>query len=79
VTNRGELPRPVPAIRLGVAGQRDLEGVDREVLSATITRFLGQLRGAVDEALAKSSTSDLYCAKPKQTDRRDVGAFEVQR
>ncbi len=53
MTNRGELPRPVPAIRLGVVGHRDLEGVDRAVLSATITRFLGQLRCAVDEALAK--------------------------
>lgn len=67
MTRRTELPRPVPAIRLSVVGHRDLEGVDRSVLRATVTRFLGQLRGAVDESLAKlgkEADPDPYTRKP---------------
>jgi hypothetical protein len=38
---------------LGVVGHRDLEGVDRTVLRATVTRFLGELRSAVEQSLTK--------------------------
>ncbi len=54
MTNRAELPRPVPAFRLGVIGNRDLQDADRAVLSGTVTRFLEQLRQAIDAALTES-------------------------
>jgi len=52
VTNPRELPRPTPAIRLGVVGHRDLEGVDRVGLREAVSRFLDELRSAVAESLA---------------------------
>ena len=52
MTIHDKLMRPASAIRLGVVGHRDLEGVDREVLRATIARFLAELRHAVEESLA---------------------------
>ena len=53
MTNQRQLPRPTPAIRLGVVGHRDLEDVDRSALRESIARFLGELRRTVDEALAR--------------------------
>lgn len=52
MTIREQLIRPVSAIRLGVVGHRDMEGVDRAALRATVSRFLAELHHAVDESLA---------------------------
>jgi hypothetical protein len=52
VTNPRELPRPTPAIRLGVVGHRDLEATDRAALRESVSRFLDELRRAVDKSLA---------------------------
>ena len=53
MTNQRELPRPTPAIRLGVVGHRDLEAADRSALRESVSRFLDELRRAVDEALGE--------------------------
>ena len=64
---RRELPRPTPAIRLGVVGHRDLEGVDQVALRETVSRFLDELRGAVADALAtldEALSPEPYLRKP---------------
>lgn len=66
-TRRRELPRPISAIRLGVVGHRDLEGVDRAALRESVSRFLGELRSAVDKALATldgAMSPDPYVREP---------------
>ncbi len=67
MTNQRELARPIPAIRLGVVGHRDLEGVDREALRESVSRFLDELRSAVDEALGtldQAMSPDPYVREP---------------
>ena len=67
MTNPRELPRPTPAIRLGVVGHRDLEGVDQVALRDTVSRFLDELRSAVAEsltALDEVMSPDPYLRKP---------------
>lgn len=67
MTKHGKLPRPVPTLRLGVVGHRDLEGVDRAMLTATVTVFLGQLQGAVHRSAAtlrKLTPIDPYSTEP---------------
>ena len=67
MTNPRELPRPTPAIRLGVVGHRDLEGVDQVALRETVSRFLDELRSAVAEsltALDEVMGPDPYLRKP---------------
>lgn len=54
MTSRGEPPRPSIAFRLGVVGNRDLQDVDRAVLTGTVIEFLEQLRDAIDAAAAES-------------------------
>lgn len=67
MTNPRELPRPTPAIRLGVVGHRDLEGVDRVGLREAVSRFLDELRSAVADALAtldQAMSPDPYVREP---------------
>ena len=47
-------PRPSPAIRLGVVGNRNLQDADRGVLTGTIQRFLGALDESVAEAVVET-------------------------
>lgn len=55
MTGGAELPRPAPAFRLGVVGNRDLQDADKGALTATVTRFLTQLRAAIDTSLTELS------------------------
>jgi hypothetical protein len=53
VTISDESLRPVPAIRLGVVGHRDLGDAEPAVLRATVSSFFGALRSAVAQSLAE--------------------------
>lgn len=67
MTNQRELPRPAPAIRVGVVGHRDLDGVDRTAVRESVSRFFDGLRNAVDEALAtldQAMSPDPYVRAP---------------
>ena len=56
MTPHEESPRAAPTIRLGVVGHRDLGNVDREVLTATVTRFLSELRDVAGPSRGDSVT-----------------------
>ena len=52
MTDPPDLPRATPAIRVGVVGHRDLEGIDQGALRESVSRFLAELRSAVGRSLA---------------------------
>jgi hypothetical protein len=55
VKERTTPPRPSPAFRLGVVGNRNLGDADRAVLAETVKRFLGMLDEAIRQAVEQGS------------------------